>query len=173
MQDDLTDGVRSLVEEGIADPRRVCILGTGAYGGYAALAGAALTPDLYACAVSINGISDLPALMREEVPRYGDAISTSQSVWKERIGGANDPNLGAKSPINAVKSIRAPVLIMYGAGGVPVNQSQSMARALTAAGKSVRVTELPNDGEWWVRTSTRVQVLQELEKFLGQNLRPD
>jgi dipeptidyl aminopeptidase/acylaminoacyl peptidase len=170
MQDDLTDGVRTLVEQRIADPQHVCIVGVDGYSGYAALAGVAFTPDVYACAVSINGISDLPALMRELVPRYGDAISTSQAVWKQRVGSPNDPNLGAKSPINAVKSIRAPILIMYGAGGVPVDQSESMARALTAAGKSVRVTKLPNDAEWWVRASTRVQVSQELAKFLGENL---
>jgi dipeptidyl aminopeptidase/acylaminoacyl peptidase len=171
MQDDLTDGVRAMAEQRIADPRRVCILGTGAYGGYAALAGAAFTPDLYACAVSMNGISDLPALMREAVPRYGDAISTSQAVWKKRIGGFHDPDLAARSPINAVKSIRAPILILYGGDvGVPVDQSQSMARALTAAEKSVTVTTLPGDAEWWVRTSTRVHVLQELEKFLGEHL---
>jgi dipeptidyl aminopeptidase/acylaminoacyl peptidase len=62
IQDDITDGVRALIERGVADPHHICILGED-FGGYAALAGPALTPELYACAVSINGISDLPAFL--------------------------------------------------------------------------------------------------------------
>ena len=59
MQDDVTDGVKALITQGIVDPKRVCIVGWS-YGGYAALAGAAFTPELYACAASIGGVSDLP-----------------------------------------------------------------------------------------------------------------
>ena len=62
MQDDVTDGVKALIAQGIADPKRVCIVGAS-YGGYAALAGAAFTPDLYACAVSVAGVSDLPEML--------------------------------------------------------------------------------------------------------------
>jgi dipeptidyl aminopeptidase/acylaminoacyl peptidase len=61
MQDDLTDGVNALISQGLANPARVCIVGLD-YGGYAALAGAAFTPELYKCAASINGISDLQSL---------------------------------------------------------------------------------------------------------------
>lgn len=62
MQNDVTDGVQFLVDKGVVDTKRICIVGAS-YGGYAALAGVAFTPDLYACAVSINGISDLPNFM--------------------------------------------------------------------------------------------------------------
>ena len=61
MQDDVTDGVKALIDQHLADPHHVCILG-GSYGGYAALAGAAFTPDLYSCAISINGVFDLPLI---------------------------------------------------------------------------------------------------------------
>lgn len=71
MQDDVTDGVKALIEQGVADPKRVCIVGAS-YGGYAALAGAAFTPELYACAVSINGISNLPAMLSFEETYAGD-----------------------------------------------------------------------------------------------------
>ncbi len=171
MQDDVTDGVHALIDQGIADPRRVCIVGAS-YGGYAALAGAAFTPDLYSCAVSINGVTDLPALMREEVPIYSGWISVSLSEWKMRIGAPNDPNLAAKSPINAVKSIKAPVLIIYGTGDgvVPNAQSDQMARALKAAGKSVAVTTLPGEDHWLSLTGTRVHVLKDLDAFLGEHL---
>ena len=171
MQDDVTDGVHAMIEQGIADPRRVCIVGAS-YGGYAALAGAAFTPDLYACAASINGVTDLPALMREEVPIYQGTISSSLSVWKARIGGPNDAQLAARSPINAVQSIRAPILIVYGTGDgvVPNEQSQRMARALSAAGRSVTIVTLPGEDHWLSQTTTRIQVLRELESFLKAHL---
>jgi dipeptidyl aminopeptidase/acylaminoacyl peptidase len=171
MQDDVTDGVRAMVEQGIADPHRICIVGAS-YGGYAALAGAAFTPDLYSCAVSISGVTDLPALMRESVPIYGGALSTSLSVWKARIGAPNDSNLAAKSPINAVKSIKVPVLIIYGTGDgvVPNEQSARMVYALQSAGKSVTVSILQGEDHWLSRTQTRVQVLKELDAFLSKHL---
>jgi Dipeptidyl aminopeptidases/acylaminoacyl-peptidases len=70
MQDDLTDGVNFFVKKGYADPARVCIVGAS-YGGYAALAGAAFTPDLYQCAVSIAGVSHLPKMLKADKSRYG------------------------------------------------------------------------------------------------------
>jgi dipeptidyl aminopeptidase/acylaminoacyl peptidase len=171
MQDDITDGVRAMIEQGIADPHRICIVGAS-YGGYAALAGAAFTPDLYSCAVSISGVSDLPALMSEEVPLYYGIISTSMSDWKAHIGGPNDSNLAAKSPINSVKAIKIPILIIYGTGDsvVPNAQSEKMARALKSAGKSVSVAILAGEDHWLSRTETRVQVLKELDAFLGEHL---
>ncbi|HEX3397657.1 MAG TPA: S9 family peptidase, partial [Steroidobacteraceae bacterium] len=171
MQDDVTDGVRAMIEQGVADPHRICIVGAS-YGGYAALAGAAFTPDLYSCAASISGVTDLPALMRETVPIYGGALSTTLSSWKARIGAPNDSNLAAKSPINAVKSIKVPILIIYGTGDgvVPNEQSERMARALKAAGKNVSVAVLEGEDHWLSRTDARVRVLKELEAFLGKNL---
>jgi dipeptidyl aminopeptidase/acylaminoacyl peptidase len=171
MQDDVTDGVRAMIEQGIADPHRVCIVGAS-YGGYAALAGAAFTPDLYSCAVSISGVTDLPALMRETVPIYGGTLSTALSTWKAQIGAPNDSNLAAKSPINAVKSIKIPVLIIYGTGDgvVPNEQSERMARALKNAGKNVTVAVLAGEDHWLSTTDARVRVLKELDAFLGKNL---
>jgi dipeptidyl aminopeptidase/acylaminoacyl peptidase len=171
MQDDVTDGVHAMIDQGIADPHRICIVGAS-YGGYAALAGAAFTPDLYSCAVSIAGVSDLPALMREEVPLYEGTISNSMSDWKAHIGGPNDSNLATKSPINAVKAIKIPILIVYGTGDsvVPTAQSEKMAQALKSAGKSVSVAVLPGEDHWLSRTETRVQVLKELEAFLRLHL---
>ena len=171
MQDDVTDGVRAMIAQGIADPHRICIVGFS-YGGYAALAGAAFTPDLYSCAASISGVSDLPALMRGEVPLYEGTISNSMSDWKAHIGGPHDANLAAKSPINSVKAIKIPILIVYGTGDsvVPNAQSQNMALALKSAGKNVSVAILAGEDHWLSQTETRVQVLKELEAFLGQHL---
>jgi dipeptidyl aminopeptidase/acylaminoacyl peptidase len=175
MQDDVSDGVRAMIEQGIADAHRVCIVGMS-YGGYAALAGAAFTPDLYACAASVNGISDLRALMESSVPSTGvygyRIISTAESIWKERIGEQSDPRLGAKSPINSVASIKIPVMIAYGTGDgvVPVEQSTRMADALQKAGKPVTVVKLADEDHWLSQAQTRTQLLEALEAFLKQHL---
>ena len=176
MQDDVTDGVHAMIEQGVADPHRVCIVGAS-YGGYAALAGAAFTPDLYACAVSISGVSDLQALLMEETADYGwggwgGADSTTLAAWKAHVGEPRDPNLATRSPINSVKTIRAPILIIYGTGDgvVPNAQSQKMANALKSAGKSVDVSVLPGEDHWLSRNDTRIQVLQQLDVFLRAHL---
>jgi dipeptidyl aminopeptidase/acylaminoacyl peptidase len=178
MQDDVTDGVRAMIDQGIADAHHVCIVGAS-YGGYAALAGATFTPDLYACAASINGVSDLRALMREEVPtvvgsafRVGHVISTAQSVWTERIGSETDPALATKSPINSVAAIKVPVMIAYGTGDgvVPTEQSIRMAEALQKAGKTVTVVKLPDEDHWLSQAATRTAMLEALDSFLKQHL---
>ncbi|MGN6454050.1 MAG: alpha/beta hydrolase family protein, partial [Steroidobacteraceae bacterium] len=167
MQDDLTDAVRAIIAQGSVDPHRVCIVGTSGYGGYAALVGAAFTPDLYTCAVSINGVTDLVDLMNREVPDRYRVVASIQSVWNKQIGNPRD----AKSPLHAASAVKAPVLIMYGpTPDVPIEQAQAMVRALQRAGKSVQEVALPEGAAWWTRTDIRVQVLQELENFLAKHL---
>lgn len=172
MQDDVTDGVRSLIDQEVADPHRICIVGDGAggYSGYVALAGAAFTPDLYACAVSVDGITDLPTLMTELVPDRFRFVSSAQTAWSERIGGPTDPMLGIKSPINSINSIKASLLIAYGSGLVPTEQSKRMIGALRAAGKKVTVVEVPGGQSWHENTDTRILVYREIERFLAEHL---
>jgi dipeptidyl aminopeptidase/acylaminoacyl peptidase len=172
MQDDVTDGVRAMFDQGIADPQRVCIVGFS-YGGYAALAGAAFTPALYRCAASVNGVSDLRAFIDEEAPaqdlwlRY---VSPAQSQWKERLGSGSA--LDAKSPINHIAAITIPVFIGYGTGdGIVANaQSLRMAEALRKADKPVTLVKLPDEDHWLSRADTRKQLLEALESFLKQHL---
>lgn len=173
MQDDITDGVRAMIDQGIADPHRVCIVGIS-YGGYAALAGAAFTPTLYACAASVNGISDVRAWRRAHVPEGGWVrwVSASQSVMDERIGSEGDSRLDTRSPIHSVAAITIPVMIAYGSGDgvVPNAQSTSMAEALQKGGKSVTVVKLPDEDHWLSRAETRTQLLGALESFLREHL---
>ena len=171
MQDDVSDGVRHLVATGVADPARVCIVGAS-YGGYAALAGAAFTPELYACAVSVNGVSDLPAMIGDVRRRGGDQ-SDALSYWKEHIGSATDPRLAQRSPARAAAAVRAPVLLLHGADDTVVtpSQSQLMAKALKEAGKPHRYVSLPGEDHWLSQASTRTRVLQEIESFLAEHLR--
>jgi dipeptidyl aminopeptidase/acylaminoacyl peptidase len=174
MQDDLTDGVRAMVDQQIADPQRVCILGF-AYGGYAALAGAAFTPDIYRCAVSVNGVSDLRAWLNETVPQSipeATVYSAALSQWTERIGAPNDTVIDKKSPIHSVAPIKAPILIVYGDSDsvVPNAQSLKMEASLRAAGKQVSLIKLADEDHWLSHTETRVQLLNALESFLHDNL---
>ena len=114
MQDDVTDGVRALIDKGIADPKRICIVGWS-YGGYAALAGATFTPELYACAVSIAGVADLPDMVGFEI-RNGGRESDSVAYWREHIGASTDPQVIAKSPARFATAVRAPILLIHGVG---------------------------------------------------------
>ena len=174
MQDDVTDGVRAMIDRKVADPQRVCIVGFS-YGGYASLAGAAFTPDLYACAISVNGISDLRSMLNETVPQSTPGIwetSASMSQWTERIGAPNDPALVSKSPIHSVASIKAPILILYGSSDsvVPNAQSLKMEEALRSAGKQVTLVKLADEDHALSHTETRVQMLKAFEDFLHDKL---
>jgi dipeptidyl aminopeptidase/acylaminoacyl peptidase len=159
MQDDVTDAVTELVGQGIADPQRIVIYGAS-YGGYAALAGAVVTPDLYRAAVSLAGVSDLDVFLKY-TRRVGGADSEQYEHWVERMG---DPErdagaLAAASPRLRAQDIRIPILLMHGTADriVPIAQSRIMEQALEAAGKPVRLIAF--DGEdhsgWdaanWVR----------------------
>jgi len=169
MQDDVTDGVQALISQGIVDPKRVCIVGWS-YGGYAALAGAAFTPDMYACAASIGGVSDLPVMLGV-ITRDGGRESDAFAYWRDHIGSPFDPNVIAKSPARAAMTVRAPILLLHGTNDtvVPIEQSRLMASALRKARKPVEIIELTGEDHWMKTSSTsRIRTLTELERFLWQ-----
>ncbi|HEY7741051.1 MAG TPA: alpha/beta fold hydrolase [Steroidobacteraceae bacterium] len=170
MQDDLTDGVRAMIERGIADPQRVCIVGAS-YGGYAALAGAAFTPGQYACAASVNGIADLAGMYGYLTDRYGQE-SDSLAEWKRVVGRLYAEDLSARSPTRSVAAIRIPILLVHGTNDivVPISQSESFARALEEAGKPHRFIRLEGEDHWLSGAASRLRMLQELERFLGEHL---
>jgi dipeptidyl aminopeptidase/acylaminoacyl peptidase len=173
MQDDVTDGVKAMVSQGLADARRVCIVGWS-YGGYAALAGAAFTPDLYACAASVSGVSDLPLMLGMIKKKSGDD-SDRFAYWEDHIGSPIDPEVVSKSPAKYAASIRAPILLVHGVNDtiVPIEQSDVMARALQTLGKPVQYVKLDGDDHGILRTATRTRMLSELEKFLATYLFAD
>lgn len=170
MQDDVTDGVKAMIEQGIADPKRVCIAGIN-YGGYAALAGAAFTPELYACAVSVNGVADLPSMIGY-AQRTSGGESDTLAYWRDHIGSAQSPEVIAKSPARAVDRIRAPILLMHGVNDtvVPLAQSQEMSRVLREKRHEHELIELPSEDHWLSGTGTRIRVLTAMETFLGKHL---
>lgn len=170
MQDDITDGVRYLIDRGIADPKRVCIVGAS-YGGYAALAGAAFTPELYACAVSVSGISDIPNMAGFLKKKYGDE-SDSLRAWKDLIGNPSDEDLARFSPARSIETIRAPILLIHGTSDtvVPISQSEDFAKLLTGKSKNFQLIELPGEDHWLSSGESRQRLLESLEAFLSQNL---
>ena len=111
MHDDLIDGVDWIVGEGIADPKRVAIYG-GSYGGYAALVGATFTPDVFAAAISVVGPSNLVTLVRSFPPYWRPLLA---GTWFKFVGDPDDPeelkDLEARSPINKVDRITAPLMV--------------------------------------------------------------
>ena len=172
MQTDVEDGVAAVVRSGIADASRVCIVGAS-YGGYAALAGATLTPDRYRCAVSVAGVSDLIAMLNVEMAQSGRHSFTAD-WWRASIGNRTEDRdaIRAVSPVNLADRVQIPILLMHGTEDtvVPIDQSRRMLSALRGAGKDVRFVELRGDDHWLSDAATRIQMLQEMEGFLRQHL---
>lgn len=173
MQDDVTDAVHHMISAGAADPERICIVG-GSYGGYAALQGAASTPELYRCAVSVAGPTDLlEMLMIEGQAGRG---RWNYQYWLRSIGdpSANRAALEAASPRRSVERISAPVLLIHGDEdeSVPYRQSEQMQRALNSAGKNTRLVRIRGEGHGWNDWSreNRLTLYRETEEFLAQHL---
>ncbi|HQT52011.1 MAG TPA: S9 family peptidase [Phenylobacterium sp.] len=169
MQTDLSDGVKHLTAAGMVDPKRVCIVGAS-YGGYAALAGVALEPEVYRCAVSLAGLSDLHKMLVWQRSRMGGERNSTTRYWRRFMGveGREESGLAAYSALSQVSSIKAPVLLIHGKDDlvVPYEQSQFMADALTAAGKPVELVTLSAEDHWLSREATRIQMLQATVTFL-------
>ena len=166
MQDDLTDAARWLVERGTADPNRMCIVG-GSYGGYAALMGAVKTPDLFRCAVSINGVSDLSRLVASQ-RRY-----LQSNVAQEEIGNRRS-DLRARSPYHNAEQIRIPILLLHGEDDrvVDVSQSRRMADRLRNEGKQVQYIELPDGDHYLSAQANRHEFFRTMDTFLKRHLGP-
>ena len=171
MQDDVTWGVKYLVAEGIADPKRVGILG-GSYGGYATLAGVAFTPDLYAAAVDIVGPSNLITLM-ESIPPYWEAARKTFAV---RMGDVSTPEgkklLMEESPLNSVDKIKTPLLVAQGANDPRVNrrEAEQIVIALRDRGFPVEYILAPDEGHGFARPVNNLALFMESEKFLAAHL---
>ena len=171
MQDDITWGVKYLVAEGIADPKRVGIMG-GSYGGYATLAGVAFTPDVYAAAVSIVGPSNLITLL-DSIPPYWEA---ARVVFYKRMGDPSTPEgkaqLARQSPLNSANKIRTPLLIAQGANDPRVNKAESdqIVIALRDRGFPVSYIVAPDEGHGFARPVNNTALFAAAEKFLAQYL---
>ena len=169
MQDDLTDAVRQVIERGYADPGRVAIYG-GSYGGYAALAGAAFTPDVFRCAVDLVGPSNLRTLV-ESVPPYWRPMVVQ---FHRRIGNPETEAdfLWSRSPLSRVDQIRIPLLISQGANDPRVKQAESeqIVAALRDKGIPYEYLLFPDEGHGFAKPENRLRFYAAAERFLATHL---
>jgi dipeptidyl aminopeptidase/acylaminoacyl peptidase len=163
---DIADGARWAISQGIADPKRVCIVGWS-FGGYSALVGATRNADLFKCSISIAGLSDLVAL------RSSVSGALNSQVVQKQIG--NDKSkLRENSPIEHASETNMPVLLVHGTmdAQAPYEQSKAMAAELKKANKNFKFVTIENADHSLLRESERVTLLTEVEQFLQTNLGP-
>lgn len=171
MQDDLTYGVKYLVEQGVANPQRVGIWGAS-YGGYATLAGITFTPDLYAAAIAEVAPSNLITLL-ETIPPYWEA---ERIFFYKRMGDPTTPEgraqLMQQSPLSHVAKIKTPLLITQGANDPRVNKRESDQIVIALRDRNYPVEYLlaPDEGHGYARPVNNMAVLAAAEKFLAKHL---
>lgn len=176
MQTDLSDGVKALVDEGIIDPKRVCIVGAS-YGGYAALAGVTLQKGIYRCAISDAGLSDLSAMLAS-IQNHTARQDNPIAKYLTRYMGVDDPysaKLKDISPIDHIDNVDVPVLLTHGTDDTVVQygQSQKMYDALKKAGKNVEFVTMQDEDHWLSHSKTRLQMLEADMAFLQKYNPPD
>lgn len=172
MQDDITAGVEHLIQNGIVDPKRICIYGAS-YGGYAALWGLVKTPELYRCAISFAGVSDIASMFDDWSDSNGDKIS--RELMRARIGDVRQSKeqFEAVSPLLHADKIRAPVLLMHGDDDVrvPISHSKKMMKALDKYQKPYEWVEFVNVGHglFFIQDKQRFyrKMLAFLNKYIG------
>jgi dipeptidyl aminopeptidase/acylaminoacyl peptidase len=171
MQDDVTWGAKYLVAQGIANPKRLGIMG-GSYGGYATLAGVTFTPDLYAAAISIVGPSNLITLL-ESIPPYWEQI---RKLFYERMGDPNTPEgkaqLLRQSPLTVAEKIKTPLLVIQGANDPRVvkRESDQIVVALRERGFPIEYLVAPDEGHGFARPVNNMAMFAASEKFLAKYL---
>ena len=166
MQDDLVDAVRWAVDERIADPDRLVIMGAS-YGGYAALAGLTRDPDLFAAAIAEVGPSNLRTLL-ESIPPYWESGRTIL----ERMIGVGKVDLDAISPIQHVDRIERPLLLGHGANDprVKLTESETIAAAMAERQLPIDFVVFPDEGHGLANPSNALAMYALVEAFLSQHV---
>lgn len=171
MQDDVTYGAQYLIEKGIADPKKIAIMG-GSYGGYATLAGVTFTPDTYAAAVDIVGPSNLITLL-ESIPAYW------ASFRKQMYVRMADPEteegkqwLYERSPLNYVQNIRTPLLIIQGANDPRVKQAEADQIVVAMRDHDLPVEYLlaEDEGHGFHKPVNQMAMIAATERFLANHI---
>jgi len=168
MHDDLIDAAKWVAAEGYADPKKIAVFG-GSYGGYAALAAATFTPDVFACNVDIVGPSNLKTLIAS-IPPYWKPM---RAEFDHRMGNVDDPKdaelIRNASPLFKADRITKPLLIGQGANDPRVNvkESEQIVEAIEKNKGSVTYVLYPDEGHGFARPENRVDFNARAEKFLA------
>jgi dipeptidyl aminopeptidase/acylaminoacyl peptidase len=171
IQDDISDGVNWLVEQGVADPERIAIFGWS-FGGYATLAGLTFTPDLYSCGVNLWGISNYFTLY-ESFPAYWKPFLTQiNERWGDVV--ADSLQMFATSPVFHVDRIRAPLFIAQGANDSRVRRSQSeqLVTALRKHGKEFEYMLIEGEGHAFSNERKTIDLMSRIDAFLSKHMGP-
>ena len=169
MQDDVTDGVHYLIEQGIADKNKVAVYG-GSYGGYVVLAGLAFTPDLYACGIDYVGVSNLFTLL-ESIPPYWKPLL--EQMYEEAGHPVKDKELLEEiSPVFHADKIKAPLFVVQGAKDPRVKKAESdqIVEALESRGVEVPYLVKENEGHGFRNEENRIEFYYLMEAFLQKHL---
>lgn len=171
MQDDISDGVQWLINQGIADPERIAIYG-GSYGGYATLAGLCFTPDLYAAGVDYVGVSNMFTFMKTIPPYWKPMLD----MLYEMVGNpaADSLMLAEVSPVFHVDKIKAPLFVAQGANDprVNINESDQIVNALKERGIDVEYMVKDNEGHGFGNEENRFDFYNAMIVFLDKHLKP-
>ena len=169
MQDDITDGVEWIIQQGIADRDRIAIYG-GSYGGYATLAGLAFTPDIYTCGVDYVGVSNIFTFMKT-IPPYWEPL---REMWYEMVGDPVEDSmlLAEVSPVMHADKITAPLFVAQGANDPRVNKAESdqMVEAIRARGIEVEYMVKDDEGHGFRNEENRFDFYHAMEKFLATHI---
>lgn len=168
MHDDLIDAVHWAIEQGIADPERIAIMG-GSYGGYATLVGLTFTPEVFAAGVDIVGPSHVRTLL-ETIPPYWEPVKV---MFETRVGSLDEPEyLDSISPLTRVDEIRRPLLIGQGANDPRVKESESeqIVQAMQERGIPVTYVVFPDEGHGFARPENSIAFWAITEAFLAEHL---
>ena len=171
MQDDLTWGVKDLISKGVVDPKRVAIYG-GSYGGYAALAGLAFTPEVYAAGASFVGPSNLFTLLNS-IPPYWESVRRQFDYF---VGDPKSPEdaerMKRQSPLFSVEKMRAPLMVVQGANDPRVKQAESdqIVQAYRKRGQAVEYLVAADEGHGFARPDNRLAAMLALERFLHRHV---
>jgi len=171
IQNDITDGVKWLIKEGIADPNKVAIYG-GSFGGYSTLAGLAFTPDVYCCGVDYVGVCNLVTLLKS-IPPYWE---TARKFFNEQVGDPDNPEdvarMKRQSPLFSADKIEKPLLVVQG-GNDPrckMPESQQIVIAMRDLGRDVEYLVAENEGHGFANRENRVALRVAMEKFFAKHL---
>ncbi|HTL17650.1 MAG TPA: S9 family peptidase, partial [Patescibacteria group bacterium] len=169
-QDDITDGVKWAIEQGIADPKRIAIFGAS-YGGFAALTGLEKTPELYRCGISYAGVTDILRTIDPSAP----TLTMVKMLLAERVGDPKKDRqqLKESSPLNHVDQIQVPVFLAYGAldPKVPIATARTLAKDLQKRGKLYAFMEKEDEGHGFVKEENRIEFWKKVDEFLKSNLK--
>jgi len=174
MQDDITDGARWAIAEGIADPKRVCIAG-GDYGGYAALMGLIREPELFRCGIDWAGVTDINLLYDGHWSFSSDLPEAYKQYGMPVLVGDQEKDaeqFKATSPLLHASQIKQPLLLAYGGSDyrVPIYHGSKFYKAVKEGNPQVEWIEYSEEGHGWYLPKNRIDFWTRVEKFLDKNL---